>query len=102
MKLKILKDLYSTYYYQLVDTEILFEGLRGLSSDDLIEVKIRSLGPGIPPVREEIKVGDRLKQIEVDRKFLVARVGVLRKAMIEIVGTQEKFEELERLIELPK
>lgn len=102
MKLKILKDLYALYYYNLIDTGILVKALKTLPADELVEIKITSLGQGIPAMREEIKVADRLKKLQVDEKFLIARVGALREAMIELVGSQEKFEELEKEIELPK
>jgi len=80
-RLKILEDLYNTYYPRLIDSQVLLEALKKLPPEMKLEPEIRSAGPGLPPIRIERIVSDRIKELEDDIQILTARVESIKTAM---------------------
>ena len=80
-RLKILEDLYNTYYPRLVESQLLLEALEKLPPDMKLEPEIKSIGPGIPPVRIERTVGDRVKELKEDILVLAERVKAIKTAI---------------------
>jgi len=80
-RLKILEDLYNTYYPRLVDSQVLLEALKKLPAETKLDPEIRSVGLGLPPVRIERTVGDRIKELENDIQILNERVKAIEVAI---------------------
>jgi len=69
MKLKILINLYRTYYPGLLDVGVLLEGLKELPKDMVVENKFQNIGMGMPSTKIELTVKQRIEELEHDKIF---------------------------------
>lgn len=90
-KIKILLDLYGTYYPSLMDTTILLKALKKLPENLQLEPKLMKTALGIAPV--EKRVSERIIELERDQKVLLARINAIEEELESIPGGKEALKD---------
>jgi hypothetical protein len=90
-KIKILLNLYRSYYPILIDTEILLKALKKLPQDLQLEPKLIKTALGIAPV--EKRISERIVELERDQKILSARLQAIEEEIKSIPGGTEALKD---------
>ncbi len=88
-KIKILLDLYNSYYPVLIDTDVLIKGLKTLPSEVELESKFTGMDLGLSPMKIRKTVGERIPELERQQKTLTARVEAIKGELEAIPGGAE-------------
>lgn len=94
-KIKILLDLYGTYYPKLVDTEVLLKALKKLPASMQLEPKFTRAGPRMPPMEVAMNVSERIKELERDQQVLSVRIDAIKDELKATPGGIDAFKKCE-------
>ncbi len=94
-KIKILLELYELQYGALVDVECLIAGLKRLPGDMRLESRLVQISKGIPPMKIEMTVSQRLEGLERDKKILDVRLESYKEQLDAIPGGKKALKDWE-------
>lgn len=89
-KIKILLDLYGTYYSALIDSQALIKALESLPPDMQLPPKFTKTALGFAQVEKMAK--DRVKELKRDEQILTARVVAIKEGLAAIRGGAKALE----------
>lgn len=90
-EIKMLIDLYGTYYPVLIDTNVLIKALKKLPLDTQLPPKLQATPLGMASV--EKRVGERIAELENERRVLVVRVDAIKEELMAIPGGADALKE---------
>lgn len=90
-KIKILLELYESQLLVLTDVECMIEALKRLPEDMKLQSRLVQIAQGLPPVKIDGTVGDRIRDLERDKKVLDVRLEEYKKQLSAIPGGAEEF-----------